>query len=121
MEAGVEGAFEFSGSASVKDIERQSETRQHSFVYSRAYQEDHQLVLDLLHEKAPLSVTSQFRDAVDALDASRKDESVWIDEYSGFLGRFGTHFTKKIVLGGLAYQRTSGSSKTWLKSRNHGG
>ena len=120
-EAGVEGAFEFSGSASFTDIERETNTRQHSFVYSRAYQEDHQLALDLLHEKAPLSVTSQFRDAVGALDARPSEELDWIDEYRGFLNRFGTHFTKSIVLGGLAFQRTSGSSKTWLKSRSTGG
>lgn len=118
VDAGVEGAFEFSGSASVTEIERQTETRQHSFEYSRAYQEDHQLALDLLNEKAPLSVTPQFRDAVAALDARPSEELAWIDEYRGFLSRFGTHFTKAIVLGGLAFQRTSGLSQTWLKSRS---
>jgi hypothetical protein len=99
VEAGIEGAFEFSGSASVTDIERETNTRQHSFVYSRAYQEDHQLALDLLNEKAPLSVTPQFRDAAAALNARPSEESDWIDEYRGFLSRFGTHFTKEIVLG----------------------
>jgi hypothetical protein len=118
VEAGVEGAFEFSGSASVTDIERETQTRQNSFVYSRAYQEDHQLALDLLNEKAPLSVTSPFRDAVDALDARPSEESDWIDQYRSILSRFGTHFTKEIVLGGLAFQRTKGSSKTYLKSRS---
>jgi hypothetical protein len=118
VEAGIEGAFEFSGSASVTDIKRETATRQHSFVYARVYQEDHQLALDLLNEKAPLSVTSVFRDAVDALDGHPREESDWIDEYRGFLSRFGTHFTKSITLGGLAFQRTSGSSKTWLKSRS---
>jgi hypothetical protein len=32
VEAGVEGAFEFSGSASVKEVEREAGTRKNSFV-----------------------------------------------------------------------------------------
>jgi hypothetical protein len=114
-DAGVDGSFEFSASASSRDMERQTESRKRTFVYSRAYQEDHILELTLDNEKAPLAVTPEFRDAVLALP--RPDEMPdWEAKYEAFLQRFGTHFTKGIRLGGLAFQRTSGLASTYLRS-----
>ena len=66
-EAGVEGGFEFSASASSRDMEKQTQSRKRTFVYSRAYQEDHIVDLDFDNDKAPLAVTPEFSDAVLAL------------------------------------------------------
>jgi hypothetical protein len=114
-DAGVEGAFEFSASASSRDMERQTGSRKRTFVYSRAYQEDHILDLDLDNDKAPLAVTPEFRDAVLALPYPNEMPD-WQAKYDAFLERFGTHFTKGIRLGGLAFQRTSGLAATYLRS-----
>ncbi|MGE3820860.1 MAG: MAC/perforin domain-containing protein [Isosphaeraceae bacterium] len=113
-DAGVEGLFEFSGSNSRREVARQAESRKDSFVYSRAFQQNHRLSLDLDNPKAPLGVTSEFAEAV--ADLPPPDAEDWVERYEDLVNRFGTHFTKEIVLGGLAYQRTSGSSKTFLKS-----
>jgi hypothetical protein len=114
-EAGVQGGFEFSGSASQKDIVRRTESRKQSFVFSRAYQENHGLQLDLSNEDAPLGVTHEFAAAVRRLPLDEFMKVV--PSYDEFLGRFGTHVTTEIILGGLAFQRTSGSSSKYLKSR----
>jgi hypothetical protein len=113
VDAGVEGAVEFSGSVSSRDVEQQTQTRTHSFVYSRAYREVHHLELDLNNTDA-LRISSSLRDAVEGLPT---DELDWQTRYRDFVKTFGTHFTKQVVLGGMAYQRTSGSSKTCLISR----
>jgi hypothetical protein len=49
-EAGVQGGFEFSASASHKEVVRKAESRKQNFVYSRAYQQNHGLQLDLSNE-----------------------------------------------------------------------
>ncbi len=113
-DAGVEGAFEFSASQSYREVSRQAESRKESFVYSRAYQENHRLTLDLANAKTPLAVTPEFADAVDELPPP--DAPDWAQRYDALVKRFGTHYTTEIVLGGLAFQRTTGSSKTFLKS-----
>jgi hypothetical protein len=114
-DAGVEGGFEFSASASSREMEKQTQSRKRTFVYSRAYQEDHILDLDLDNDNAPLAVTPEFRDAALALP-SQDEVPNWEANYDAFLGRFGTHFTKGVTLGGLAFQRTSGIASTYLKS-----
>jgi hypothetical protein len=114
VDAGVEGVFEFSGSRSVKDTAEQARSRKNSFVYSSYYQENHKLWLDLDNPKAPLKVTTEFAEAVD--DLPPQDDPAWVDAYQTLIKRFGTHYTTEIVLGGLAYQRTTGSSKTFLQS-----
>jgi hypothetical protein len=67
------------------------------------------------NDKATLEVTPEFRAAVLALPF-RDDEPDWKAKYEGFVQWFGTHFTKRIALGGLAFQRTSGIASTYLKS-----
>jgi hypothetical protein len=114
-DAGVEGGFEFSASASSREMERVTQSRKRTFVYSRAYQEDHILELDLDNDKAPLEVTPEFRSAVLSLPF-RDDVPDWKEKYEGLVQRFGTHFTKRLTLGGLAFQRTSGIASTYLKS-----
>ena len=113
-DAGVDGLFEFSGSASHRELTGLAESRKASFVYSRAYQENHRLTLDLDNAKAPLKVAPEFADAVAELPP--QDDPDWFKQYQDLVQRFGTHYTKEIVLGGLAYQWTSGSSQTFLKS-----
>jgi MAC/Perforin domain-containing protein len=114
-DAGVEGGFEFSASASSRDMERLTGSRKRTFVYSRAYQEDHILDLSLGDPKAPLAVTPEFRDAVLALPCPDETPD-WEKQYEKFLDDWGTHFTKGITLGGLAFQRTSGLATTYLRS-----
>jgi hypothetical protein len=114
-DAGVEGGFEFSASASSREMETQAGSRKRTFVYSRAYQEDHIVDLDLDNDKAPLAVTPEFRDTVLALPYPDEMPG-WEAKYDAFLERFGTHFTKGITLGGLAFQRTSGLATTYLRS-----
>jgi hypothetical protein len=114
-EAGVEGGFEFSASASSRDMERQTGSRKRTFVYSRAYQEDHILDLSFEDPKAPLAVTREFRDAVLALPYPDEMPG-WEKQYERFLDDWGTHFTKGVTLGGLAFQRTSGLATTYLRS-----
>jgi hypothetical protein len=114
LDVGLDGAFEFSGSKSFRDIESVTASRTSSFVYSRAYSENHRLALDLYHETAPLRLLPAFRDSVGNLTA---DNLNWVEPYKAFVKHFGTHFTKQVSLGGMAFQRTSGSSKTYLRSR----
>jgi hypothetical protein len=114
-DAGIEGGFEFSASASSRDMERQTGSRKRTFVYSRAYQEDHILDLDFDNDKALLAVTPEFRDAVLALPYPDEMPD-WQAKYDAFLERFGTHFTNGIRLGGLAWQRTSGLATAYLRS-----
>ena len=114
-DAGVEGGFEFSASASSRDMEKEAGSRKRTFVYSRAYEEDHILDLDFDNNKAPLAVTPEFRDAVLALPYSGEMPD-WEKPYEKLLEDWGTHFTKGITLGGLAFQRTSGLATTYLRS-----
>jgi hypothetical protein len=115
VDAGVEGGFEFSASASNRDVEKLTESRDRTFSYFRAYQDDHILDLQLDDQNAPLAVTPQFRDAVLALP--HPDEVPdWQQKYDDFIETWGTHFTKGIVLGGLAYQQVSGKASTLLRS-----
>jgi hypothetical protein len=115
VDAGVEGAFEFSASASNRDVEKVTESRDRTFSYFRAYQDDHILDLDLDNENAPLALRPEFQHAVLALP-NADEVPDWQQKYDDFVGTWGTHFTKGIVLGGLAYQRVSGKASTLLRS-----
>jgi hypothetical protein len=66
------------------------------------------------NENAPLAVTPPFRGAILALP--HPDEVPDWQKYDDFIGTWGTHFTKGIVLGGLACQRVSGKASTFLRS-----
>jgi hypothetical protein len=113
VDAGVEGGFEFSGSVSTRDMESVTQSRKRTYVYSRAYQVNHTLDFDLDNITAPLKVTPEFQAAVLALPyPDENGVPDWEEKYRDFLRRFGTHFTKGIVLGGLAVQRTSGLAST---------
>lgn len=114
-EAGVQGGFEFSASASQKEIVRRTESRKQSFVFSRAYQQNHGLQLELANDRAPLAVTEEFAKAVQQLPIDELPKV--IGRYEDVVRRFGTHFTTEIILGGLAFQRTSGSSERFLRSK----
>jgi hypothetical protein len=114
-EAGVPGGFEFSGSASYGSITRETESRKHTFVYSRAYQENHGLHLHLDDEDAPIQLAKAFHDAVTRLPVGQFGQVR--DAYRAFVQKFGTHFTTEIILGGLALQRTSGSVAKFLSSK----
>jgi hypothetical protein len=112
--ATIPGGFDFSGSANWDEVKKDIQTRKNTFVYSRAYQENHGLELQLDDANAPISLTTHFHDKVAQLPVGAfKDVR---DAYRGFVDRFGTHFTTEIILGGLAFQRTIGSVKTYLKS-----
>lgn len=113
-DAGVDGVFEFSGSASRSEVSRLTESRKNTYVYSRAYQQNHGLELDLGDDEAPLALTSSFSNAVKRLLVG--EFAAVRDAYDQFLARFGTHFTTRIILGGMAFQRTTGSARTWLSS-----
>jgi hypothetical protein len=115
VDAGVEGGFEFSGSATSRQMEDVTQSRKRTYVYSRAYQEDHTLDLDLSNPNAPLQVTQEFQDAVLALPY-QDEVPGWEKQFEDFIATWGTHFTTGIVLGGLAMQRTSGLASTYLKS-----
>jgi hypothetical protein len=115
VDAGVEGAFEFSASASNREVEKVTESRNRTFSYYRAYQDDHILDLDLDNENAPLALRPEFQDAVLALP-NPDEVPDWGQKYDEFIATWGTHFTKGIVLGGLAYQRVSGKASTLLRS-----
>lgn len=114
-EAGLQGGFEFSGSVSYGNITRETQSRKHTFVYSRAYQENHGLHLDFADEDAPIQLSKSFHGAVVKLPVGKLDEVT--DAYRDFIVRFGTHFTTEITLGGLAFQRTSGSVTKFLSSK----
>jgi len=114
-EAGVEGVFEFSGSASTRQMESLTQTRKQTFVYSRAYQQNHGLELNLADADAPVKLTEGFSKAVRNLPVG--EFSAVRGAYDEFVKTFGTHFTKEIILGGMAFQRTSGLASRWLSSR----
>jgi hypothetical protein len=115
VDAGVEGGFEFSGSASSSKMEDVTQSRKRTYVYSRYYIENHTLDFDLSDRNAPLELKPEFRAAVLALPY-QDEVSDWEAQYAEFIATWGTHFTKGIVLGGLAAQRTSGLATTYLKS-----
>jgi MAC/Perforin domain len=112
-EAGVQGAFEFSGSVSFIEIMHVTQSHKETFVYSRAYRETHGLQVDMTDEHVKLA--AGFKAAVAALPVG--PFSGVSERYSQFVSRFDTHFTTEIVVGGLAYQRTKGSVDRYLTSQ----
>ena len=112
-DAGVDGMFEFSASASTSAITSGTETRKQTFVFARAFRATHGLEAKLGH--ASLELTDYFRADVEALPVD--GFPVVRAVYEKFIETYGTHFTTEIVLGGLAFQRTRGSSSRYLWSR----
>jgi len=112
--AGLKGLFEFSGSASYKDIKSQTESRKRSFVYSRALVELVAVSADIEDKGSGLKLEDSFRRAVADLPAQYEAEAA--TKLEKFIGRFGTHFAWHVTLGGMATQRTSGLASRFLKS-----
>ena len=112
-DAGVDGMFEFSASASTSAITSGTETRKQTFVFARAFRATHGLEAKLGH--ASLELTDYFRADVEALPVD--GFPVVRAAYEKFIETYGTHFTTEIVLGGLAFQRTRGSSSRYLSSQ----
>jgi hypothetical protein len=113
VNAGVKGAFEFSGSASFKDISKETNSRKRSFVYTRAVAEIHS-VYAIIDRQSGLKLSPSFLDAVAQLPDSPDD--VESPRWSEFVKRFGTHFASAVTLGGMAVQRTSGLATRFLRS-----
>jgi MAC/Perforin domain len=114
VDAGVKGAFEFTGSQSYKNIKKETQSRKRSFVYTRAVVEIHSPSVDIADLRSGLKLGRAFRDAVANLPAGVAETSA--APWKGFIQRFGTHFTWNITLGGIATQRTTGLTSKFLKS-----
>lgn len=112
--AGVEGGFDFSGSSTCSNVEKDTQKRKQTFVYSRAYKQNHGLRLDFHDEGAQIRLTKHFETEVTKLPGGKFEEVR--DAYLEFVSNFGTHFTTEIILGGLAFQRTIGSVERYLRS-----
>jgi len=114
VSAGMEGAFEFSGSATYKEIQNLTESRKHSFVYARAFVELLSVSVDIADPQSGLRLDDSFQRAVADLPTDQSETSA--TKYEDFITRFGTHFTWQIIVGGMATQRTSGLASRFLKS-----
>lgn len=116
VNAGVAGAVEFSGSATFKDISKQTASRKRSFVYVRAVAEIHFVSVDIDDRQAGLKLSASFMDAVARLPDNPDNPDLGNQSWTDFVRRFGTHFAAAITLGGTAVQRTSGLAVRFLKS-----
>ena len=106
VSSGVDGIFGFSASKSVKEIQRQSESRSEIFTYVLANCAVHVVNFNLQGTDAKdLVLDDDFKAAVANLPA-HEDRAA----YSGFIKTFGTHFLSQVALGGMAWSRVS--SKT---------
>jgi hypothetical protein len=114
VDAGVKGAFEFTGSQSYKNIKKETQSRKHSFVYTRAVVEIHSPSVDIADPGSGLKLGRAFRDVVANLPAGVSETST--PPWKGFIQRFGTHFAWNITLGGMATQRTTGLTSKFLRS-----
>jgi hypothetical protein len=114
IDVGVPGVFEFSGSTSFSTTQKSTETRKYTYGYTRAYRELHIVHVDLLQPNPPYTFTKVFRDSVAALPVDDNPDAR--DKYTKFIEDFGTHFTTRVTLGGLALQQTRGSASRFLQS-----
>lgn len=103
--AGISGFFEFSASGSYKEISNVSESRQRVFTYVTVYVQNHIVELEL-GLTDPGRLGSEFKKAVAALPAGYATAAEK-QAYGGFVRKFGTHFVKRVSLGGMAYSRVS--------------
>ncbi|MBK1662215.1 MAC/perforin domain-containing protein [Paracraurococcus ruber] len=115
MNAGVEGVFEFSASASYRQVESQTQSRKYSYLYSRAHRVENIVKLDLLNRNSGLRLTEAFRQMVADLPPPEAPEAD--TAYANFVAEFGTHVTTEIRLGGAAVQTTRAASSRVLKSQ----
>lgn len=115
MNAGVEGFFEFSNSNSFKEITQASQSRKQVSTYAIVYVQNHVVALDL-HSPGKLPLDAAFAGAVTGLPAGGETPAEQ-RAYAEFIKRFGTHFTRRLSLGGMAYSRVSGLTTKVLASR----
>ena len=103
ISGGVDGVFGFSASKSVKEIQRQSESREEIFTYVLANCAIHIVNFNLQGTDAKeLVLDDDFKASVVNLPA-HEDRAA----YSGFIRTFGTHFLSQVALGGMAWSRVS--------------
>jgi len=113
--AGVSGIFEFSTSSSFKEISSVSESRRRVFTYVTVYVQNHVVALEL-DDPSALRLGSDFARAVAALPSERTTPAQK-QSYVTFVQKFGTHFVKRVSLGGMAYSRVSSTSSSLATSK----
>ncbi|HLZ70563.1 MAG TPA: MAC/perforin domain-containing protein [Dehalococcoidia bacterium] len=115
LNAGIEGCFEFSTSNSFKEITQASQSRKQVSTYAIVYVQNHVVALDLdgPDEKR---ISTAFAHAVKGLPGGMGAQAEQ-RAYSEFIRKFGTHFTRRVSLGGMAYSRVSGLTTKVLASR----
>jgi hypothetical protein len=113
--AGVSGFFEFSTSSSFKEISGVSESRRLVFTYVTVYVQNHVVTLEL-DDPAVLRLGTDFARAVAALPP-RREAAAQTKAYSAFVQTFGTHFVRRVSLGGMAYSRVSSTASTIATSK----
>jgi hypothetical protein len=113
--AGLGGLFEYSASTSFKEISTVSESRKRVFSYVTVYVQNHIVGLEL-DDPSVLRLGAEFARAVAALPA-RRETSADRQAYASFVQRFGTHFAKRVALGGMAYSRVSSSASSIATSK----
>jgi len=113
--SGLSGLFEYSASTSFKDISSVSESRKRVFSYVTVYVQNHVVGLEL-DDPSVLHLGAEFARAVAALPAQRETAA---DQraYAAFVRRFGTHFAKRLSLGGMAYSRVSSTASSIATSK----
>jgi hypothetical protein len=113
--AGISGIFEFSNSSSFKEISSVSESRRRVFTYVTVYVQNHVVTLEL-DDPSALRLGTDFARAVAALPPERA-AAAQSKSYAAFVQKFGTHFVKRVSLGGMAYSRVSGTASTVTSSK----
>jgi hypothetical protein len=105
VNAGLPGMFELSGSVSAKEFTQASGSRKQAFAYATIRVQNHKVAVDL-DQVSPTCLDRSFAAGVGTLPAewATKEQKA---AYTKFIQKFGTHFTRKVSLGGFAYSRVS--------------
>ncbi|MCC7371964.1 MAG: hypothetical protein IT306_26345 [Chloroflexi bacterium] len=113
--AGLGGLFEYSASTSFKEISSVSESRKKVFTYVTVAVQNHIVTLEL-DDPAKLRLGADFARSVAALPPNRATAEE-IKAYGAFVRKFGTHFARRVALGGMAYSRVSSDASSVTSSR----
>lgn len=109
----VRGLLPFSGSGSYQNFKKTLNEEKKLLALTQAKLVDYALELDLSPEQ--LNLGNSFQKAITALPTEPQ-----ADAYREFIDKFGTHFSKKVVFGGLAHQRLSLEASTYSELMQEG-
>jgi hypothetical protein len=108
LNAGFEGIGSFGASKSVRTVVNETQSRRYVFKYVIAVVQSFKV--ELQDDLTGFSPAAEFAGEVKKLPTEPGQK------YRDFIKKFGTHFTSRLYLGGMAFQSVRTDTTTYLKS-----